>query len=117
MAYGLANPYTEYSLATIYIWQTIYWVQFGYDLRMPNHILGNINNEYGLAATLVWSILFLRPTVRVMFNDTHLPYDCDCYAIMLPLLHDHFLCCPGKKKNNTISHNNLSLVKEIRLWC
>ena len=31
--------------------QTISWVQFDYDLHMPNYTLGNINIRYGLAVT------------------------------------------------------------------
>ena len=35
--------FSGYSLAMINECQIIPWVQFGYDLRMPNHTLGNVN--------------------------------------------------------------------------
>ena len=48
----IANPYAGKSLATIYIFQSIPMVQFGYDLHVPNHTLGHVNIGYGLVATI-----------------------------------------------------------------
>ena len=45
------KPYTGYSLAMIYIRQTVPQVQFGYNLRTPNHTLGNVNIGHGPAVT------------------------------------------------------------------
>ena len=74
------NLYSGYSLTTICVSQNIPWMQFDYNLHVPNCTQGHMSIGYGLAATpelhqwrAMWRDCFMVYTITCSVNNSLQP--------------------------------------------
>ena len=96
----MANPYPGYSLAMIYVCQTIPWVEFGYNLHTPKHYwvwfgcyTGQFWKRTDMQTTFLSKIVGLASIISHTNSWRNINLLCWLkYVSAFPLPHSNFIC-------------------------